>query len=65
MTQQNFELARHLQAATISYRLGNKSVDHVLKTHLRDTDPGDYWCALAQRIELDLMRSLADGLGIE
>jgi hypothetical protein len=63
MVQFHIELARRLQAAALSYRLGNKGVDHVLKIHLRDTDPGDYWIRLAQQIELDLARSAADWLG--
>ncbi len=43
------ELAKRLFVATVSYQMGNKSMDHFRKQYVREDEPiGRYWVQLAK-----------------
>ena len=56
MSKQNEELARKLACAVISHHM-DISYNHCYKQHIANTEVGEYWYKLADRVEQDWMQS--------
>ena len=51
------DLAERLAAAASSHKLGQRSVDYILRTEFRggEREVGEYWMQLARKISQDML----------
>ena len=52
------QAGRMLLAAMMTYQLGNRSIDHILKTQIPE-EVDESWATLAE----DILRGMAEGMG--
>ena len=57
------ELGRRLAAAYLSFSIGNRNIDNVLKNHIGDRAVGEYWQVLARVVFEDMSESRNRRLG--